>query len=107
MALPAAEVPRAKEVAECKFGGQDEVVLCAWTNLNVSAFNWLSSSGKDKLWVGGPSVDLSDNTAAGGYAFFETSQLPNKPEADNTVSAMMASPLLKSTGSQGHCLTFG
>ena len=42
----------------------------------------------------------------GGFAFFETSQLPNEPNAANTVSAMMSSPLLDSTGSKGHCVSF-
>ena len=44
--------------------------------------------------------------SAGGYAFFETSQLPDSPKAQNTVSAMLTSPVLKSTGSEGFCVTF-
>jgi hypothetical protein len=43
---------------------------------------------------------------SGGYAFFETSQLPDSPKAQNTVSAMMSSPELQSTGSEGFCVTF-
>ena len=43
---------------------------------------------------------------SGGYAFFETSQLPESPKAQNTVSAMLTSPVLKSTGSEGFCVTF-
>ena len=43
---------------------------------------------------------------SGGYAFFETSQLPDSPKAQNTVSAMLTSPVLKSTGSEGFCVTF-
>ncbi len=43
---------------------------------------------------------------SGGYAFFETSQLPDSPKAQNTVSAMMTSPTLESTGSEGFCVTF-
>ncbi len=43
---------------------------------------------------------------AGGYAFFETSQLPNVVDAANTVSAMMISPMLESTGSKGFCVNF-
>ena len=51
-------------------------------------------------------MDQTDKNKAGGYAFFETSQLPNVPEAANTVSAMLTSPLLQSTGSKGHCVSF-
>ena len=43
---------------------------------------------------------------AGGYAFFETSQLPNVVDASNTVSAMIISPVLESTGSTGFCVNF-
>ena len=42
---------------------------------------------------------------SGGYAFFETSQLPDSPDAQNTVSAMMASHTLQPTGAQGFCLS--
>ncbi len=80
--------------------------LCGWTNLNLSAFEWLPSSGADAYWIGGPKKDQTDGTKNGGYAFFETSQLPNAPDAANQVSAMLASPVLQSTGSNGHCVTF-
>ena len=42
----------------------------------------------------------------GGYAFLETSALPEGEEKPNKISAMMESPLLTSTGSKGHCVTF-
>lgn len=80
--------------------------MCGWSNLNLSAFSWLPSSGQDAHWIGGPKMDQTDKNKMGGYAFFETSQLPNAPEAANTVSAMLKSPTLQSTGSKGHCVSF-
>ena len=101
------DVPGNKEDANCDFGLDNNAGFCKWSNLNVSAFKWLASTGTEKLWVGGPGQDMSDSTNIGGYGFFETSQLPNKPDANNTVSAMIGSPFLKSTGSIGHCFNFG
>ena len=49
---------------------------------------------------------LFSNSFSGGYAFFETSQLPDSPKAQNTVSAMIASETLDSTGSDGYCVSF-
>ncbi len=45
--------------------------------------------------------DATEKSEKGGYAFFETSTLPESAsgEEKNTVSAMMESPLLTSTGS--------
>ena len=51
-------------------------------------------------------MDKTDDNKSGGYAFFETSQLPNAPDAANTVSAMLTSPVLESTGSEGYCVSF-
>ena len=43
--------------------------------------------------------DVNERSEEGGYAFFETSTLPFNTDDDiNTVSAMMESPLLESTG---------
>jgi hypothetical protein len=43
--------------------------------------------------------DANEKTEKGGYVFFETSTLPETNSEDkNTVSAMMESPLLTSTG---------
>ena len=53
-----------------------------------------------------PSISPFICVHSGGYAFFETSQLPDSPKAQNTVSAMLTSPVLKSTGSEGFCVTF-
>ena len=60
--------------------------LCSWTNVNLSAFKWLPSTGSDAHWIGGPKKDQTDGNKNGGYAFFETSQLPNSAEAANTVN---------------------
>ena len=92
--------------ANCDFKISPTIGLCNWSNLNLSAFSWLPSSGQDAHWIGGPKVDQTDKNKMGGYAFFETSQLPNAPEAANTVSAMLTSPILQSTGSKGHCVSF-
>lgn len=90
----------------CDFGAGSALDMCEWANLNMSAFEWRVSNGEDSFWIGGPRVDRNDNNNKGGYAFFETSQLPNSPKAQNTVSAMMASPPLESTGSEGFCVSF-
>eukprot|EP00095_Tigriopus_kingsejongensis_P002562 snap_masked-scaffold309_size213625-processed-gene-1.10 protein:Tk02562 transcript:snap_masked-scaffold309_size213625-processed-gene-1.10-mRNA-1 annotation:"hypothetical protein G5I_00476" len=92
--------------ADCDFGINTSVDLCRWSNLNLSAFEWIPSKGSDAFWIGGPRRDKNDNNNNGGYAFFETSQLPDSPKAQNTVSAMMASPSLESTGSDGFCISF-
>lgn len=97
---------RVNSEANCDFQVSPTVDLCQWTNMNLSAFKWLPSSGSDAFWIGGPKKDQTDGTTNGGYAFFETSQLPNVPEAANTVSAMLLSPRLESTGSTGHCVSF-
>jgi hypothetical protein len=47
---------------------------------------------------------LQQWSLSGGFAFFETSQLPNVVDASNTVSAMIISPTLESTGSKGFCI---
>ena len=92
--------------ADCDFKVSPTVAMCSWTNLNFSAFKWLPSSGADAHWIGGPKKDQTDGNKNGGYAFFETSQLPDHPEAANTVSAMLTSPIMESTGSKGHCVSF-
>ena len=92
--------------ANCDFSLSPTVDLCDWSNLNLSAFEWQPSSGQDSYWIGGPNADQTDGNKNGGYAFFETSQLANVPEAANTVSAMLLSPTLESTGSKGHCVSF-
>jgi len=95
-----------QSLGNCDFKVNPNVDLCSWTNVNLSAFKWLPSTGADAHWIGGPKKDQTDGNKMGGYAFFETSQLPNSAEAANTVSAMLASPELESTGSKGHCVSF-
>ena len=85
---------QANSEANCDFSLSPTVDLCDWSNLNLSAFKWQPSSGQDSYWIGGPNTDQTDGNKNGGYAFFETSQLPNVPEAANTVSAMLLSPTL-------------
>ena len=91
---------------DCDFGLGDDLDLCSWENLDMSAFSWKASSGDNSFWIGGPAKDENDDSADGGYAVFETSQLPDSPTARNTVSAMLASPALESTGSEGYCVSF-
>ena len=43
-------------------------------------------------------TDGNSKNLQGGYVFFETSTLPHTVEGDNTVSAMIQSPQLTSTG---------
>jgi len=100
------EQPGLGTSANCDFGVGSDISMCKWSNLNMSAFHWVSSSGVDSYWIGGPRIDDNEKNKQGGYVFFETSQLPNEPKAANTVSAMMSSPLLASTGSKGHCVSF-
>ena len=70
----------------CDFKASPSVDLCSWTNVNLSAFKWLPSTGSDAHWIGGPKKDQTDGNKNGGYAFFETSQLPNSAKAANTVN---------------------
>ena len=97
------------DVANCDFSSGGTVDTCSWLNLaNETVLSWIPSRGTDAYWVGGPRVDTTDDSQQGGYGLFETSTLPDTPEGSgrNTVSAMMESPLLSSTGSKGHCVTF-
>ena len=74
--------------------------MCLWDNLgNSTDLHWEASIGQDAFWKGGPRLDKTDGSLDGGYAFFETSTMP-ETIATNSVSAMMESPLLSSTGSQ-------
>lgn len=80
--------------------------MCLWDNLgNTTGLHWQASMGQNAFWKGGPRVDKTDGSIDGGYAFFETSTIPENV-ASNSISAMMESPLLTSTGSQGHCVSF-
>jgi len=93
--------------ANCDFKRGGSVDTCLWDNLaNYTALQWGASKGEDAYWVGGPRKDKNDDSLEGGYAFLETSSLPEEQDKPNQVSAMMESPLLTSTGSKGHCVTF-
>ncbi|XP_023328229.1 MAM and LDL-receptor class A domain-containing protein 1 [Eurytemora carolleeae] len=92
--------------ANCDFKSDAEVSMCGWDNLgNATVLKWIASKGADAYWIGGPRTDTSVENENGGYVFFETSTLP-QAESTNTVSAMIESPLLGTTGSRGHCVTF-
>ena len=93
--------------ANCDFSKGGGVETCLWDNLsNYTALQWGASKGEDAYWVGGPRKDKNDGSLDGGYAFLETSAVAEGEDKPNKVSAMMESPLLTSTGSKGHCVTF-
>ena len=93
--------------ANCDFGSGVNVDTCGWDNLvNLTSLTWTASKGDDSFWIGGPRHDHNDpNTLNGGYVFLETSSIP-EDDKPNGGSALMESPLLTSTGSKGHCVTF-
>ena len=80
--------------------------------VHVHKGKWNGTPAPDQLSIPSPCIERPSISpficlhSAGGYAFFETSQLPDSPKAQNTVSAMLTSPVLKSTGSEGFCVTF-
>jgi len=99
--------------ADCDFGKGSSMSTCLWENIrgSNSTLSWSASRGEEAFWIGGPRKDKTDGNIDGGYTFFETSSLPEVKQNDdedeiNQVSAMLESPLLTSTGSQGHCVTF-
>ena len=97
----------ANTAANCDFSKGAKVETCLWDNLaNYTVLKWGASKGEDAYWIGGPRNDKSDSNLDGGYAFLETSALPEGEDKPNKISAMMESPLLASTGSKGHCVTF-
>ena len=97
----------ANTAANCDFKKGATVETCLWDNLaNSTVLQWGASKGEDAYWIGGPRNDKSDGSLNGGYAFLETSALAEGEDKPNKVSAMMESPLLTSTGSKGHCVTF-
>ena len=54
-----------KESANCDFGIGTDVSLCKWSNLNMSAFHWISSRGDDSYWIGGPQIDDNEKNKQG------------------------------------------
>ena len=93
--------------ANCDFGNGNSIDTCGWDNLdNVTSLKWSASKGDDAFWIGGPRHDHNTpNTLEGGYVFLETSSLA-EDDSLNQGSALMESPVLSSTGSKGHCVTF-
>ena len=59
------EAPGLGESANCDFGVGSDVNMCRWSNLNMSAFNWLSSRGVDSYWIGGPQIDENEKNKQG------------------------------------------
>jgi hypothetical protein len=50
---------------DCDFGSSPDVNLCGWTNVPISAFEWLPSNGKDSFWIGGPRKDSNGQNEQG------------------------------------------
>ena len=59
------ENPGLKESANCDFGIGTDVSMCKWSNLNMSAFHWMSSRGDDSYWIGGPQIDDNEKNKQG------------------------------------------
>ena len=59
------EIPGLGVSANCNFGVGADVNMCKWSNLNMSAFNWLSSKGVDSYWIGGPKMDENEKNKQG------------------------------------------
>ena len=59
------EDPGLKESANCDFGIGTDVSMCKWSNLNMSAFHWMSSQGDDSYWIGGPQIDDNEKNKQG------------------------------------------
>ena len=59
------EKPSLKESANCGFGVGTDVNMCRWSNLNMSAFHWISSSGDDSYRIGGPQIDDNEKNKQG------------------------------------------
>ena len=61
------ETPGLGTSANCDFGVGSDVHMCKWANLNMSAFHWVSSSGVDSYWIGGPRIDDNEKNKQGIY----------------------------------------
>ncbi|ROT84202.1 putative apical endosomal glycoprotein precursor [Penaeus vannamei] len=91
----------------CDFGSSPDVSLCDWSNLNVTQLQWQPSQGQSAFWLGGPQEDVSYGDDLGGYAVFETSQIPQKTiGGSNFESAMLMSAIRPTTGPKGMCVKF-
>ena len=67
------EEPGLGETANCDFGVGTDVNMCRWSNLNMSAFHWVSSSGVDSYWIGGPQIDDNEKNKQGAVLFIFSS----------------------------------
>ncbi|KAK7075223.1 hypothetical protein SK128_016275 [Halocaridina rubra] len=91
----------------CDFGTLPDVALCEWSNLNVTLLKWIPSAGQSAFWIGGPQEDVTYGDAIGGYAVFETSNVPSRaPGTPAFGSAMLMSPVRETTGANGMCVKF-
>lgn len=63
------EIPGLGGTANCDFGVGSDVSLCKWSNLNMSAFHWTSSSGVDSYWLGGPQTDDNEKNKQGAFLY--------------------------------------
>ncbi|XP_071534110.1 MAM and LDL-receptor class A domain-containing protein 1-like [Panulirus ornatus] len=91
----------------CDFGTSPDVGLCDWTNLKVTELKWQPSKGESAFWLGGPEDDATYGDGQGGYAVFETSQIPVRVTGRPTFkSAMLMSDIRESTGPTGMCVKF-
>ena len=61
------EIPGLGGTANCAFGVGSDVNMCKWSNLNMSAFHWMSSSGVDSYWLGGPQTDDNEKNKQGTF----------------------------------------
>lgn len=97
----------------CDFGVEPSLVTCDWSNRNGSILRWELGAGTLSNWLGGPTKDASTGNEAdrGGYIFFETSLLAAPVlRVDDILregqNAFIESPILKTTGAEGKCISF-
>ncbi|CAL7933465.1 unnamed protein product [Xylocopa violacea] len=89
----------------CDFGSFPTQTLCEWQS-GDGALDWMAGTGLGTNWMGGPASDYTSGTMEGGYAFLETSQLPQKDVKAKSLGGLLHSPQLGSTGVAGTCVMF-
>ena len=87
------------EIFHCSSGFIEKIALTALRTLSGKADHELTRLMAALTEVTKGEILYELKTLSLGYAFFETSTMPENI-ATNSVSAMMESPLLSSTGSQ-------
>lgn len=93
---------------------EPSLITCDWSNRNASVLRWELGAGVLSNWLGGPPKDAGtgEDSDRGGYVFFETSLLaaPVLRVDDITIregqNAYIESPVLKTTGAEGKCVSF-